>query len=567
MNLSEENKGTNSTAPPTAVIQKKKGISIVWIVPLVALFIAAGLVYKTLTEKGAEVRISFDSAEGLEAGKTKIKYKDVEIGEVESVSISPDLKKVIVTAQMVKEVDVYLTEETRFWVVRARLSGGIASGLGTLFSGSYIAMDPGHKGALKKTFQGLEIPPVVTSDLPGRTFHLEAPSLGGLDHGSPVYFKGIRVGQVVGYEFSAQAKDFDIKVFINAPYDQNVFDSTRFWFSSGLDMVLDANGVRIDTQSFVSMMIGGLAFANPNDAPDKSPAEEGSRFLIYDTHEDAMAKKYARKDYYLLKFDHSVRGLNIGAPVEFRGFPIGQVLDIGLETDWENNLMEILVKIEVEHGRIKQMVKSAEVPADALEIMVKQGMRAQLKIANIITGSMFVAIDFFDTADPASIVVHDDMIEIPTIPASLNELTGNLTALLEALSKMPFEDIGSAALDTIQEIEQTSRSFKKAGEGIHTIVSSRELKKAMESVNLSLEKIQRLTSALEKTLPASVKSVSKKTIQTLDGIEKLTASDSAVVFELKRALKEFAKTAQSVSRLADQLERHPESILQGKGKE
>lgn len=566
MNTTEEQE-VQSADLPHAVIQKKKGISIVWVIPLVAIIIAASLIYKTLIEKGPTITITFKSAEGLEAQKTKIKYKNVTIGEVETVKVGSDLKNIIVTAQLVKESEDYLTQKTRFWVVRARFSGGIVSGLGTLFSGSYIAIDPGPKGEAKRNFQGLEIPPVVTSDSPGGHFQLKAPRLGSLEYGSPIYFKGIKVGQVEGYQFSGQKKDLDIKIFIAAPYDRNVYDTTRFWFASGLDVVLDAKGVRINTQSLVSMVIGGLAFDNIDQTMQGSLAKEGHVFPLYDSPEDAIVMRYTHKAYYLLKFENSVRGLFIGAPVEFRGFPFGHVVDITLEQDWEHNKMKIPVKIEVEPERIEQLIKNNGAPNNALETLVSHGLRAQLKTGNLITGSKYVAIDFFNNVSPASIVMHDDLIEIPTLPASLDELTSDLITLLDKFLKFPLEEIGSTTLDTIKSLDEASTSVRKAGDGITEIASSKALKKAINTLNLSLEQIQRLTSELEQKLPSAVNTVSKQTITTLEEIEKLTASDSDIVFELKRALKEFAKAAQAISRLADHLERHPESIIQGKGKE
>ncbi|MEN8210834.1 MAG: MlaD family protein [Thermodesulfobacteriota bacterium] len=566
MNTNEEQIG-NSTTLPHAIIQKKKGISFVWIVPFVAVIIAAGLVYKTYSEKGPTITITFNSAEGLEAGKTNIKHKNVVIGKVTAIDLNPDLKGVKITAELDKGTKEYLNEKTNFWVVRARFSGGMASGLGTLFSGSYISMDPGIEGAFKKKFKGLEIPPVITSREQGRHFQLQAPQLGSLTHGSPIYFKGIKVGQVVGYEFSDQNKDLDITIFIDAPYDRNIFDTTRFWFASGLDMVLDADGVRVDTQSFVSMMIGGLAFANPDKKLKGSPAEEGYMFPLYDSRKDAMAKKYALKDYYLLKFDHSVRGLSIGAYVEFRGFPFGRVVDIGIEADWESNETKIVVKIEVEPERLRQFTKDNDTPANALEMMVSKGLRAQLQTGNLITGSLFVALDIFETAKPAFIVMHDDIIELPTIPASLDEITSNVTALLANLSKIPVEEIVSALLNTINSLDETSRSFKNAGDGINKIVTSDSLKKSINSLNQSMKHIQGLTSELEQDLPAAIDSISEQTVTTLSEIEQLTASDSSVVFELRQALTQFKKAAQSIRELTNYLERHPEALLQGKGKE
>ena len=408
---------------------------------------------------------------------------------------------------------------------------------------------------------------MVSSQEQGRHFQLRAPHLGSVTYGSPIYFKGIDVGQVVGYEFSDQSKDLDIKIFIDAPYDRYIFDTTRFWFSSGLDMVLDANGVRVDTQSFVSMMIGGLAFANPDESLQGSPAEGGYVFPLYDSRDDAMAKRFAIKDYYLLKFNNSVRGLSIGAPVEFRGFPFGKVVDIGLEADWKKDETRIVVKIEVEPERLRQFVKEEASPADALEMMVSKGLRAQLQTGNLITGSLFVAIDMFESADPASIVVHDDIIELPTTPAAMDEITSNVTTLLANLSKIPVEEIVSALLKTINSLDETSISFKNAGDGINELVTSDSLKKSINSLSQSMEHIQSLISALEQDLPAAIDSISEQTVNTLSGIEQLTTSDSPVVFELRQALNQFTKAAQSIKELTNYLERHPESLLQGKGRE
>jgi paraquat-inducible protein B len=367
---------------------------------------------------------------------------------------------------------------------------------------------------------------------------------------------------VVGYEFSHQNRDLDIKIFINAPYDNYIFNTTRFWFASGLDMTLNSEGIRLDTESLVSMIIGGLAFANPNKKLQGSPAEDGYGFSLFDSRDDAMAQKFAVKEYYLLKFDNSVRGLSIGAPVEFRGFPFGRVADIELEADWEKNVTKIVVKIEVEPGRLRQVIeeKSTGTPQDALEMMVKNGMRAQLQTGNIITGSLFVAIDMFESADPASVVVHDGIVELPTIPTAIIELKSNLTELLANLSKVPVEDIGSALLDTIN-------SFKTTGDGINKIIYSDSLKKSINSLNQSMEHIQRLTLELEQKLPPAIDSITKQTNATLGQIEKLADSDSPILFELKQALTQFAKTAQSIKKLTDYLEQHPESLIQGKGKE
>jgi len=335
-----------------AVVKPKKSISIVWIVPLVALLIGGWLAYKAVTEKGPTITITFEDAEGLEAGKTKIKFKDVEVGQVEEIRLSPDLSQVMVTVQLTKDTKDYLSENTRFWVVRARVAGGGVSGLGTLFSGAYIGMDPGKPGKKARSFKGLETPPIVTTDLPGRHFMLKAETRGSLDVGDPVYFRQIQVGQVVAYEMEKDGHAVDIKIFINAPHHERVRKTTRFWNAGGLDVSVDANGIKVNTESFVTIMIGGIAFETPKDSEPGPAAKKGEIFRLYDRREDIYKKTYVKKTLWLLHFEGSVGGLSVGAPVKFKGIKIGDVINIELEFDYDAMAFRIPVEIETEPERI-----------------------------------------------------------------------------------------------------------------------------------------------------------------------------------------------------------------------
>ncbi len=540
---------------PSAVIREKKGFSLIWVVPIVAVIIAAVLVYKAVSEKGPVVTITFESASGLEAGKTKIRYKDVDIGEVETITVSEDLTGVVVKASLGKGAMTYLTEKTRFWIVKPRVSGGSVSGLGTLFSGSYIAIDPDTEGSPQLEFKGLEVPPVVMSGKPGRHFRLRTSKMGSLETGSPVYFQGIKVGQVVGYELAEHEDIVDVRVFIESPHDRRVLETTRFWFSSGVDVDLDADGMRINTPSFVSFLIGGLVFANPESLPKGDAADEDTLFSLFDSYEEALARKYMRKNYYILKFDQSVRGLDVGAPVEFRGFAVGKVVDISIEANWDTNEVRMPVKIAIEPERTAKLIDEKKVPEDIMEILVKMGLRAQLNIGSLVSGKLYVALDFFPHAEPVSVQKSDGLPEIPTIPSSMDQLSRNLNAFLNKIEKLPLDEISAATLSTIRSIEKTSDSFNETAQSVTSMVSSDEIKSAITNLNKSLADVRGLVEQLEKELP-----------ETLDGIQKTTAPDSVVIFELRRTLKEFAKAAQSVGDLADHLERHPESLLQGKGK-
>ena len=329
---------------PEAVVSKRKyQISIVWFVPLIALLIGGWLVYKALSEKGPTVTISFKSAEGLEAGKTKIKYKNVELGQVAEIRLTPNLSEVLVTAELVKEAEDFLSANTRFWVVRARVAAGQVSGLGTLFSGAYIGLDPGKPGLPASQYVGLETPPVVTTDLPGRHFRLYAKRLGSLDIGAPVYYRQIKVGQVVSYKLDEDGGAVTVRVFINDPIDKLVYKNTRFWNASGLDFAIDANGIRVNTESMVTIMVGGIAFTTPDNLEPGGPADDGETFKLYESRERIFDKTYTEKTRWILHFQGSVRGLTVGSPVEFRGIRVGQVLDINMEYNAEKG--EFLIPV------------------------------------------------------------------------------------------------------------------------------------------------------------------------------------------------------------------------------
>ncbi|NOR23721.1 MAG: MCE family protein, partial [Desulforhopalus sp.] len=335
---------------PTAQVQTKRGFSIIWVVPILALIIGGWLAYKAMSEKGPILTINFENAEGLVAGKTKVKYKDVEIGVVSVIDLLDDLSGVAITIEMHREFKPYMTENTSFWVVRARVAAGEVSGLGTLLSGAYIGCSPSDEGQAVKHFVGLEKPPVMTVGLPGRHFIIQSETLGSLDIGSTVQYRGIKVGQVVDYNFDEAAESILLKVFINAPFHEKVRTRSRFWNASGIDFTMDSSGIKMDTQSLVSILLGGMAFDTPPDAPAGEQAEESKTFQLYASHEESRELTYDLREYYLLYFNQRVRGLSPGAPVEIKGIQVGEVVSIELQYDQEqlNFRIPVLVMLEPE---------------------------------------------------------------------------------------------------------------------------------------------------------------------------------------------------------------------------
>jgi paraquat-inducible protein B len=439
---------------------------------------------------------------------------------------------------MVKGAKPYLTEDTRFWVVRAHVAAGAVSGLGTLFSGAYIGIDPGKPGAAPPalSFKGLEIQPVITAGLPGRHFMLRAKRLGSLDVGSPVYYRQIKVGQVVAYELEKDGKSVDIKIFVHGPHHEVIFDNTRFWNASGIDVAVDAGGIRVNTESLVTVMFGGIAFDTPVSLESGAQAKEDNVFKLYASREKIFEKTYAAKRYWLLHFAGSVRGLSVGAPVEFRGIKLGEVVDVKLELETETLALRIPVLVEIEPERMTWVGTKKVGRRQGMDLLAKRGLRAQLKTGSLITGQLLVAWDFHPDAPPAKINWEGKYPELPTVPTPMEEIAGGLARIVNKVDNIPLEQIGKDLQATMANLSKTSVDLRKLVQKLDDNVAP--------AATATLEQAQ----------------------TTLIKVDKLLNAESPTGYELKRALGELADAAHNLGLLADYLERHPESLVMGKEK-
>ena len=317
----------------TVVPRRRQRISVVWIVPILAAVVAIGIAIQRIMSEGPTITIVFKAAQGVEAGKTFIKYKDVNIGQVTAVQLSSDHSQVEVTAKIDKSAAALMVEDAKFWVVEPRVTLSGVSGLGTLLSGNFIGFEVGKSNRSQRTFTGLEVPPIITGGQPGRQFVLKASDLGSLGIGSPIYFRRLQVGQVIAYDLSSDGKAMDIKIFVNSPYDKYVNPGTRFWNASGIDVSVGAGGVAVRTQSLVSVLAGGVAFETAPFAVNTEPAAVNTIFTLYGDQTTAMKQPESISAHYVLHFNESLRGLSVGAPVTFLGLPGGEVTAVGLEID------------------------------------------------------------------------------------------------------------------------------------------------------------------------------------------------------------------------------------------
>jgi paraquat-inducible protein B len=510
---------TEAPRPPrgevaAAVVETRGRPSIVWLIPFVALAIGAYVAWEAYSSRGPEITITFANAEGLEAGKTKVRFKDVEVGVVDSVTLSDDLTKVVAHARMAKGVTRLLTEKTTFWVQKARVAGGQVTGLSTLFSGAYIAMDPVREGREARHFEALAEPPVVTTDEAGRRFTLHSYRAGSVSVGTPVYFRRIEVGRVLSSALDASGDFVVVDVFVAAPHDARVLTTTRFWNASGIDMSVGADGLHVDTESIVSILVGGIAFDTPTGA-EAALAADGATFPLYENREATTREIYTQKVPYLLYFDQSVRGLRPGAPVELLGIQIGEVRDVKLEVDPDQKAFRIPVLIEVEPERIANLQLVATDRRERLDRLVAAGMRGQLKSGNLVTGALLVSLEMMKDPPPAQIAWDAPIPILPTAPAQLEEITQNLSALAKRLGNVPIDQIGD------------------------------DLRSTLVTTQATLAEATR----------------------TLAATQAMVGPDSVVQQELRRVLLETAEAVRSLGLAAQQIESQPQSVIFGRGRE
>ncbi|MGX5795921.1 MlaD family protein [Pseudomonas sp. ArH3a] len=529
---------TSTSAGTPAIKTRRFSVSLVWIVPIVAVLVGISLVVHNVLQQGPTITLNFKTGSGLVANKTEVKYRNVVIGQVSDVALSDDQKSVNATIKLAKQAESFTREDSKFWVVRPRIGAGGVSGIDTLLSGDYIGADIGQSDTRAKQFKGLENPPPITYGEPGKRFTLHTQGLGSLDIGSPVYYRKIPVGQVVAYELDAEGKGVNIEVFVHAPNDVYVTENTRFWNASGIDLSVGANGFALKTESLSSMLAGGIAFQAPPYSPNDKPADEDHAYELFDDQQSALAPPNGKGQYMALRFDQALRGLKVGAPVEFLGVEFGKVVSINLDYDAKKRSFPINVGIVIYpqllgEANTKLLQATNHDPNDEaggvrlIGTFIENGLRAQARSGSLLTGQLYIALDFFPKAEKVAFDSSLRPINIPTIPGNLEQLQEKLEGIVNKINQLPIERI--------------------AGNLDSNLV---ELRKGLTQFNA-------------KTLP-SVQNTLSDVSKTLQSANSTLAEDSPQREQLTQTLDELGRMSRSLRELSDYLGRHPESLIRGR---
>lgn len=534
--MSDNPHHTESPAGTPEIRHRPVRVSLVWLVPIAAALVGFSMVMQNWLSAGPQITVSFETAEGLEANKTQVKYKNVVIGQVTAINLSEDHTRVIATVDLDQHAEPFTREDTKFWVVRPRIGASGVSGVDTLLSGAFIGADAGRAEETRREFLGLEAPPPVTFGAEGKQFTLRSDNLGSLGVGSPLYFRRLQVGQVISFGLADDGKGVQVQVFVNAPYDRFVTDDTRFWNASGVDVSVAADGLRVNAESLSTILAGGIAFRAPNYSPDASPAAPDSEFTLFADVRQAMAPADGPPRYVQMRFDQTLRGLNVDAPVEFLGVPIGRVVSVKLDYDEKNKSFPAVVgaviypsRLGAAHDKLSQTLggDTEEHTARLMQMFVDRGLRAQARTGNLLTGQLYISLDFDPRAPKVAFDQHARPMVIPTIAGSFDKLQEQLQAMVDKLSKLPIETLADNLNGSLDELRQT-----------------------LKQVNGDV------LPQLQRTLERSE--------QTLQNANQALAEDSPQRQQLGDTLNEVQRAVRSVRTLSDYLSRHPESLIRGR---
>ncbi len=522
-------------------IKARKAISPIWIVPIAAFLIGAWMVVHSYQTRGPEVAITFSTAEGIEVGKTKVRLRAVDLGTVESVELDDGLDGVTVRARLERFASDYLREDTQFWVVKPKLGPSGVSGLSTLLSGPYIEMSPGRLGDSRHEFRGLDDIPVTPPTAPGLHLTLVSPKAATLSAGKPILYRGYTVGRVETATLDTETGGGRYGIFINAPYDSLITTSTRFWNASGISLDLNADGLSVKTESLEALIAGGAAFDLPTDSRPGTAVEPNFEFELFPDYNSINRHPFNFHQDYVLLFDTSVRGLNPGAPVQYRGVRVGSVIGVSFDYVGDDTVfgpdghIRVPVLIRLDPGRISKSDTEAgrEQFAQIIAEGVKSGLRATLKSGNLVTGKLYVALDFYEDAQLASIEERDGYLVLPTQSSGLEQIEHKVSALLDKLQALPLD----STMDRISE------TVKTAGAALHSVDSVLKQSDTTELPGTINTTLTELKHTLEGFAPGSpVYDDLQRTLENLNsslaGLDELTrtlnAQPSALVFSSPR---------------------------------
>ncbi|MDO5091626.1 MAG: MlaD family protein [Cardiobacteriaceae bacterium] len=541
----------------------KNGYGLLWLLPLMALIVGLYLAYQRLNDIGERIEITFRTAEGLQAGKTKVRYKEVDVGTVTDVHLADDLTHIIVTAQMVRSADPLLREDSVFWVVKPEISATGVSGLNTLISGSYIAVAPGGSKERRSEFTGAEETPFIPPSEKGLRLRLVTDNAAGVHQGTSIYYRGIKVGSIDQVWYNDVDDRIELSTYILAPYDRLINSNTKFWNISGFNFALGASGAELQMQSLESLILGGITFSTPTSLnPNIRPVDDNAVFTLYDNERATAQTPSGSKQYYVVYFEDSVRGLRVGAPVAFNGIDIGQVIDIRLLYDETSNKAAIPVLIEIEPERIERLNSQSE-KEDIIAALVAKGLQASMETDSLITGDKLIKLSVYpDDIKPFGQDPYSAYAVMPSRSTGIARITDGITEIVDKIRKLPIDSLADKAESTLKSTASAAAAADRLLSGKDTQAIGKNLNDSLLQFSRTMKTIDSAGNSVGKTLgnlDKQIATIAKQLDATLHGI----GPDSPLYWTLRETLKDMSAAANAIDTLFKKLDHKPNALVFG----
>ena len=537
--MSDSNRESGS-----ANVIPSRRISTVWIVPLVALCLGLWILVYQVGNRGPQIEIALETAEGLEKGKTKIKFRNVVVGSVEDIELNSESDGVLVRARIERHAEHLIRTNTQFWVVSPRVTVSGVSGLQTLLSGPYINLAPGDGDEDAREFVGLEAPPVTPVGTPGLRLTLLSEKAFTFKAGDQLIYQGMPVGRIETVEFDLERREAMYGAFVEAPFHSLITRNTRFWNANGIDLHLGADGIDVKTGSLTSLITGGISFDVPPGKANGKPVSENARFEIFASYEDAVAQRYREELQYLILIENSIRGLNVGAPVEYRGVRIGRVEKINVpltpgnfQISTESFKIPVLISIQPGRANISDDEQGRELFREQLELWMAGGLRASLQVGNLLTGAVYVDLQHYDNVEPYTPGEQAGYAVIPTVPDRIGQLADQVNLILEKVNSLPFEAISTDVQGLLQELTSAVATLNGAGDTLSKRIDEFDL----SSLNRSIDSLSRILNDFAQNtngvgeLGETMESIQSTMSELTQLLQKLNASPNSLIFKRRGA--------------------------------
>ncbi len=532
-----------SQQPLDAEIKTVKTISKVWFVPIVALLIGGWMVYYHLSNQGPAVTILFNSAEGMEAGKTKIKSRSVTIGQVETIKLNEQDDGVIVTVRMSNNTEKMLVKDSKFWVVSPQIALSGVTGLDTLISGVYIELSPGLSEQRSKEFTALNSPPITPKGTPGLHVTLNSDKQFAYSQGDPIIYKGLTVGKIEEVHFNIKDRAVYYNAFIHAPYHELLTSNTRFWDASGLVVDLNAEGISLKTGSIQTILTNGVTFGIPKGMPLGAKIPDLDSFEVYSDYQGASNARYKYSLEYVMLVSDTIRGLSVGAPVEYRGVTVGEVSSVELITTDPSALysdnVRIPVLLSIQPGRIglPDNEQGVALMKQHNTLWIQEGLRASLKTGSLLTGSMFVELQHFDLPRIEKLETYKKYSVIPTVKDQYSQLIDKVELFVDNLNGLPLDEMTSNANVTLVNASSLLSELQHTSQNLNKLLVSAEQQGLVKQLRVALESFATLSQDFSsgsqgyEQLQQAMKSISDVMYELKPLLEQLKHKPNGLIFD------------------------------------